>query len=94
MSDIRKVHLDVPSWSSERGAPVEFEDGALLNARVDSGATVIEGNAAGFRSLAKLCLTLSADGVPYGTHVHLAPGLLVAVPPASSELIIERIERV
>ena len=88
MSKYHEVRIQVPSYSSERGTPHEFDEGARARARVDGTTTVIEANAAGLRSLARLLLTLAASDVPDGTHVHLDDftGLL----PGTTEVVIER----
>lgn len=90
MSDYREICLDVPLYTRDRGTPVEFEEETRIHARVDGGSTVIAANAAGFRTLARLCLTLAADDVPDGAHVHL--GEFAGLLPGTSEVIVERAE--
>lgn len=82
------VRLEVPRWTREHGTPVEWEDGAAVWTRIDRGVPLIEGNAAGLRSLARLLLTLAYDPVPGGTHVHLAEWS--GLQSGSVEVIVER----
>lgn len=91
MNEHREVCLDVPQWARAHGTPVEWYDTAALWARIENAVAVIEGNAAGLRSLARLLLTLAAPAVPMGTHVHLFEQTGLQRGPA--ELIIERLER-
>lgn len=88
MEEYRAVQLEVLRWTRERGTPVKWEEGAAVRTRIDRGVPLIEGNAAGLRSLARLLLTLADDPVPAGTHVHLSEWS--GLENGSVEVIIER----
>ena len=90
MSEYQDIRLDVPSWTQEQGTPIEFDEAARVTARFDGRSTLIEANAAGMRSLARLLLTLAAADVPDGTHVHLDH--FTGLMDGTSEVIVERAE--
>ena len=88
MDEISETTLSYLRWSRERGTPVDWESGAAVWTRVDNGVSFIEGNAAGLRALARILLTLAADDVPAGTHVHLDTWNVLE--DGSTEIILER----
>ena len=66
---------------------VTWEDGFSISTRVEDGAAVVTGNAAGLRSLANVCLALADE--PRGAHIHLDE--FNSLEEGSMELIIEHI---
>ncbi|MFF9471511.1 hypothetical protein ACF1E9_02585 [Streptomyces roseolus] len=61
--------------AAEGGAlAFSWEADARIEVRDLGGEVVIEGNAAGLRTLAGHLLTLAGEGVPSGSHLHLEDG--------------------
>ena len=66
---------------------VTWEDGFAISTRVEDGTIVVEGNAAGLRSLAGICLALADEAC--GAHIHLDE--FNSLEDGSADLIIEHI---
>ena len=90
MDRFEDVSLSVPIWDAVAGTRLDWEAGASVRARVAGGRAVIEGNAAGLRSLARVLLTLAGAGVADGTPVRLSDR--VGLRRGSAELVLERRE--
>ena len=68
----KRLTLSVPDYSPETGLICEFEDDCRISVEIDDDLSVrLAANRAGLITLAKLMLTLSADNVPDGVHMHL-----------------------
>ena len=61
----------VGSYGADGGLRLEWTYGFEIAVKVESDEAVISANKAGLISLAQHLLTLAADEVPAGTHVHL-----------------------
>ena len=83
------VLLDVPDYDPATGIRCDWDDGFRLTVQVSSNVTVIGGNAAGLRSLARHLLTLAQDDVPAGSHFHLDGSN--SLEDDSVELIVEKL---
>ena len=64
-----------------------WEDGFGISTRVEDGTIVVEGSAAGLRSLASICLALADK--PSGAHIHLDE--FNSLEDGSADLMIEHI---
>ena len=83
-----KTEIEVPDYTPESGLRIEWDYGFDVSVSITEGEVVIAANSAGLRSLARLLLTLSQDGVPVHHHVHLDESN--ALEDGSSTLILER----
>ena len=66
---------------------VIWEDGFSIRTRIEDGAIVVAGNAAGLRSLANICLALADE--ERGAHIHLDE--FNSLEDGSAELIIDHV---
>ncbi|WP_027482469.1 Imm32 family immunity protein [Deinococcus pimensis] len=66
-----KLILDVPDHLLGKGLRASWDDGFRIAVRVEEGEVYLHANDAGLRSLARLLLGLTLDGVPDAAHGHL-----------------------
>lgn len=84
-----KTEINVPLYTRSTGIRLEWDDGFEISVRTSGHETVIAGNPAGLRSLARLLLTLAQDDVPAHHHIHLDENN--ALEDGSPTLIFERL---
>jgi hypothetical protein len=89
---IMKIELDVPDYSPRTGLHMKWEEGFMIETRIEGGTTMIAANQAGLVSLARLILTLANTQVPAGHHWHLDASN--SLEEGSSELIIVKAEEI
>lgn len=65
------LSLNVPDYSPEGGLSAEWDAGFEIALRIEDGQVYLQANNAGLRSLARLLLGLTVDGVQDGHHWHL-----------------------
>ncbi|MBB5364649.1 Imm32 family immunity protein [Deinococcus humi] len=65
------LSLDVPDYSPEGGFGPEWDEGFQIALRIEDGQVYLQANNAGLRSLARLLLGLTVDGVQDWHHWHL-----------------------
>jgi hypothetical protein len=83
-----ELKIAVPDYLPERSLRMEWEPGAIIETRIDDGATVIRANQEGLVSFARLFLTLANEQVPSGSHWHLDESN--SLEEGSTELIVEK----
>lgn len=66
-----KLTLNVPDHSPGDGLSAEWDDGFQISLRIEKGEVYLQANNAGLRSLARLFLGLTIDGVQDWHHWHL-----------------------
>jgi hypothetical protein len=65
------LSLDVPDYNPEGGIGAEWDEGFQIALRIEDGEVYLQANNAGLRSLARLLLGLTVDGVQDWHHWHL-----------------------
>ena len=66
-----KFEVTAPDYSPETGLRIAWDPGFEILLRIDKDEVLLRVNKSGLRSLARLLLSLSAEEVPTGEHVHL-----------------------
>ncbi|WP_216318657.1 Imm32 family immunity protein [Deinococcus aestuarii] len=66
-----KLILDIPDYTLQDGLRAEWEEGFEISVRVEEGSVYLRANDAGLRSLARLLLGLTVEGVSDWAHWHL-----------------------
>ncbi|WP_027480543.1 Imm32 family immunity protein [Deinococcus pimensis] len=66
-----KLILDVPDYTPGDGLKARWDDGFQIAVRVEEGEVYLQANNAGLRSLARLLLGLTLEGVQDAHHWHL-----------------------
>ncbi len=64
-----KVEVEVVEYTPEGGLTTRWDDGFEIEVHADL-AVVVRANPEGLRTLARDLLTLAAEPVPAGTHLH------------------------
>lgn len=80
--------IEIGNYSREHGLQLTWVDGFTIDVKFHGGEVVLRADPAGLRSLAAHLLTLAANEVPDGAHIHLEAGL--ELEDGSASLVVER----
>jgi hypothetical protein len=83
-----KREIDTGTYDPATGLSLSWTPGFTIEVTHDSGEVLIRANSAGLTSLAQHLLTLAAEPVPDGTHIHL--DIYGGLEDGSVDLILER----
>jgi hypothetical protein len=65
-----KITLDIPSYSSEEGIKLKWENNFEIAVSSNANEVVLTANKEGLISLANQLLTLAQSDIPSGRHIH------------------------
>ena len=68
---MNKIEFTFPDYRPERDAPLKWDEGSEVMARIEGDTIVLKANPAGLQSLARHLLTLSQQEVPDGARLTL-----------------------
>lgn len=82
------ITVRIPDYSPGKGFEFIWEDGAIIETKIEDKIVEIRANKEGLISLANHFLNLAQDSIPSGYHFHLDE--FNSLEEGSNELIIEK----
>ena len=64
------IQIEIPTYDKNKGLQYKWEDGFIVETKIEDGQIVISANQAGLISLANHFLSLAQQDVAAGCHMH------------------------
>lgn len=85
---ITTIQIEIPTYDKNQGLQFKWEDGFIVETKIEDGQIVISANQAGLISLANHLLSLAQEGVPAGRHMHFNE--YNSLEESSVEMVLEK----